>query len=154
MPKIKDTSLLKADLGRMLRSLREQQCKTLKEVAETAHISVPYLCQLEHGGSSPSSGVIRDLAKSLDVPVNYLLGEKQHLYAETNPTLRRWLEILGNDGIPTEVRNTMEQILNSLADVCTQYSTQLKIREAEIFQAKGRPLAERIDSWPPRGTVL
>ena len=151
MPKTKDTSLSNAELGRLLRSLRQRKRKTLTEVAKAANISVPYLWQLEQGKSSPSGAIIRDLATSLGVAINYLLGEKINLTydpnPDINPTAYRWHKILSDEKIPTEIRNAWEQVLNSQADICTQYFFEDKEHEITL-KLDGKPLAERVATYP------
>src|SRR5476651_511697 len=60
-------------LGAFVRSQRELARLTLRQAAELARISNPYLSQIEHGTALPSVTVLTDLANALSVSVEMLL---------------------------------------------------------------------------------
>jgi transcriptional regulator with XRE-family HTH domain len=59
--------------GAYVRSQRELAQLTLRQAAELARISNPYLSQIEHGVALPSIGVISALADALSVSTETLL---------------------------------------------------------------------------------
>lgn len=60
-------------LGSAIRQLRGAAGLTQKELAERLGISPTYVSHLEAGRKEPSVQLLRDLAKSLDVPFGFLL---------------------------------------------------------------------------------
>jgi transcriptional regulator with XRE-family HTH domain len=61
--------------GAYLRAQRHAARMTLRELAELANISNPYLSQLERGLHQPSVAVIRSLAEALNLSAELLLAE-------------------------------------------------------------------------------
>jgi transcriptional regulator with XRE-family HTH domain len=61
--------------GAYLRAQRQAARMTLRELADLANISNPYLSQLEHGLHQPSVTVIRSLAEALNLSAELLLAE-------------------------------------------------------------------------------
>jgi transcriptional regulator with XRE-family HTH domain len=60
-------------IGETLRAERTELGLTLKQVAEGAHVSVSYLAEIERGEKDPSSKVVENIARSLDIEVSDLL---------------------------------------------------------------------------------
>ena len=60
-------------LGRRLRQRRRAQQLSKYALAKRAGISATYVAKLEAGGSDPTIGVLKRLAKALGVPVATLL---------------------------------------------------------------------------------
>jgi transcriptional regulator with XRE-family HTH domain len=56
-------------LGDIIRRQRELHELSLRQLADLAGISNPYLSQIEHGMRAPSEAVLRGIAKALNVPV-------------------------------------------------------------------------------------
>ena len=61
--------------GRYLRSQRELAQLSLRQLAELARISNPYLSQVERGLHRPSIGVVTALAKALNLSADVLLAQ-------------------------------------------------------------------------------
>jgi transcriptional regulator with XRE-family HTH domain len=61
--------------GAYLRAQRQAARLTLRELADLANISNPYLSQLERGLHAPSVAVIRSLAEALNLSAEVLLSE-------------------------------------------------------------------------------
>ncbi len=68
--------------GNYLRSQRKLAQLTLRELSELAHVSNPYLSQLERGLHQPSVRVIKSLAKALNLSAETLLAQAAGLDAE------------------------------------------------------------------------
>jgi transcriptional regulator with XRE-family HTH domain len=64
-------------VGDVLRRERLAQERTLKDVAETARISMPYLSEIERGRKEPSSEVLAAAARALGLSLADLLGLAQ-----------------------------------------------------------------------------
>jgi transcriptional regulator with XRE-family HTH domain len=64
-----------ASFGRYLRTQRELAQLSLRQVAEVARISNPYLSQIERGLHQPSIAVVTALAKALNLSADVLLAQ-------------------------------------------------------------------------------
>ena len=73
IPPAKQKGDLLAAIGETLRAERTERGLTLKQVAEGAHVSVSYLAEIERGEKDPSSRVLENIARSLDMEVSELL---------------------------------------------------------------------------------
>lgn len=62
-----------AKLGQMIRKCRQQRKLTLKELCETAGVSVGYLSQVERGNASPSLGTLAQISHALDLGLDYFV---------------------------------------------------------------------------------
>ena len=60
-------------LGDFIRAQRQMADLSLRQLAEIAQISNPYLSQLEHGLHEPSARVLQSIARALDVSADTLL---------------------------------------------------------------------------------
>ena len=58
--------LLRHLIGEQLRLARQQRGETLRQVAERAGVSTPYLSEVERGRKEPSSEVLAAIGRSLD----------------------------------------------------------------------------------------
>ncbi len=61
--------------GAYIRAQRQLSQFSLRELAELAHISNPYLSQIERGLHQPSVAVIRSLAEALNLSAEVLFAE-------------------------------------------------------------------------------
>ena len=69
----RQTGDLLAAIGETLRAERTERGITLKQVAEGAHVSISYLAEIERGEKDPSSRVLENVARGLDMEVSELL---------------------------------------------------------------------------------
>jgi transcriptional regulator with XRE-family HTH domain len=67
--------LLRHAIGDVLRRMRHQQGRTLREVAETARVSVPYLSEVERGRKEASSEILAAVCLALGVSLRALLDQ-------------------------------------------------------------------------------
>jgi transcriptional regulator with XRE-family HTH domain len=78
--------LLRTLVGEVLRRHRQEQKRTLAEVAREACVSVPYLSEVERGRKEPSSEVLAAVCDSLHIELSDLLGEvRRSLVGEREP---------------------------------------------------------------------
>jgi transcriptional regulator with XRE-family HTH domain len=73
IPPAKQKGDLLSAIGETLRAERTERGLTLKQVAEGAHVSVSYLAEIERGEKDPSSRVLENIARSLEMEVSELL---------------------------------------------------------------------------------
>jgi transcriptional regulator with XRE-family HTH domain len=73
IPPAKQKGDLLSAIGETLRAERTERGLTLKQVAGEAHVSVSYLAEIERGEKDPSSRVLENIARSLDMEVSELL---------------------------------------------------------------------------------
>jgi transcriptional regulator with XRE-family HTH domain len=67
--------LLRNVIGAVLRRIRQDEGLTLREVALTANISMPYLSEIERGRKEPSSEILAGICAALGLTVVDLLHE-------------------------------------------------------------------------------
>ncbi|MFC7533786.1 helix-turn-helix domain-containing protein [Actinoplanes sp. GCM10030250] len=67
--------LLRRVIGAVLRRVRQHQGRTLRDVAETAGVSLPYLSEVERGTKEASSEVLAAICRALGLPLPELLDE-------------------------------------------------------------------------------
>ncbi|WP_150238028.1 helix-turn-helix domain-containing protein [Nocardiopsis quinghaiensis] len=72
--------LMRDLIGDLLRRTRTGQGRTLREVAEDARVSLPYLSEIERGRKEASSEVLAAVYRSLGLSLSDVLGE---LYERT-----------------------------------------------------------------------
>lgn len=83
----------------MLRRTRLSQNRTLRDVAETARVSVPYLSEVERGRKEPSSELLASICGALDLELTDLLNEVRYEIA------RDRMSTLGLTGRPLVTRS-------------------------------------------------
>ncbi len=66
-------SLLREVLGDVLRRARITQGRTLREVSDSARVSLGYLSEVERGRKEASSELLSAICDALDVPLSQLL---------------------------------------------------------------------------------
>ncbi|MER6529706.1 helix-turn-helix transcriptional regulator [Streptomyces sp. NPDC001508] len=76
-------------VGDVLRGERQAQQRTLKDVADTARISVPYLSEVERGRKEASSEVLAAAARALGLGLGDLLSRAHGELARQTAAARR-----------------------------------------------------------------
>jgi transcriptional regulator with XRE-family HTH domain len=64
-----------SSLGDIIRRQRDLHELSLRQLADLAGISNPYLSQIEHGMRAPSEAVLQGIARALNIPVDKLYQE-------------------------------------------------------------------------------
>ncbi len=67
--------LLRGEIGDVLRALRQDQGRTLREVSSQAQVSLGYLSEVERGQKEASSELLQAIAGALGVPLWFILRE-------------------------------------------------------------------------------
>ncbi|CAM3764576.1 hypothetical protein GCM10009799_21710 [Nocardiopsis rhodophaea] len=70
-----DEPLMRDLIGDVLRRARLEQGRTLREVAEEAQVSLPYLSEIERGRKEPSSEVLAAVYRALGLQLIDLVGD-------------------------------------------------------------------------------
>ena len=89
-------------LGSFIRSQRRLANLTLREMAELAKVSNPYLSQIERGLHEPSVRVLRSIASALNISAETLLAQAGLLDDLGSPVA----EEAGEGGQPPEATTT------------------------------------------------
>jgi len=76
-------SLVREVIGDMLRLVRTSQGRTLREVSDSARVSLGYLSEVERGRKEPSSELLYAICDALKVPLSeVLIGAGQRMARE------------------------------------------------------------------------
>lgn len=65
--------LERAKLGNLIRKCRQKRKLTLRELCDKAGLSVGYLSQVERGNATPSLGTLAQIARALDLGLDYFV---------------------------------------------------------------------------------
>jgi transcriptional regulator with XRE-family HTH domain len=65
--------LVREVIGDVLRRARTTQGRTLREVSDSARVSLGYLSEVERGRKEPSSELLNAICRALDVPLSAVL---------------------------------------------------------------------------------
>jgi XRE family transcriptional regulator, stress-response regulator len=69
------TALLREVIGDVLRRARTEQGRTLREVSDSARVSLGYLSEVERGRKEASSELLSAICGALDVPLSQVLSD-------------------------------------------------------------------------------
>ncbi|HWL01824.1 MAG TPA: helix-turn-helix transcriptional regulator [Microbacteriaceae bacterium] len=67
--------LVRHEIGDVLRDLRLQQGKTLRQVASRASVALGYLSEVERGQKEASSEILASVADALGTPISSIIRE-------------------------------------------------------------------------------
>ena len=67
--------LVRQEIGEVLRDLRQQMGRTLRQVASRASVALGYLSEVERGQKEASSEILASVAEALDVPISIIMRE-------------------------------------------------------------------------------
>ena len=69
------TALLREVVGDVLRRARTEQGRTLREVSDSARVSLGYLSEVERGRKEASSELLNAICTALDIPLSRVLSD-------------------------------------------------------------------------------
>lgn len=72
-PRETQDTLLRRELGDVLRLYRQRQGRTLREVSSDARVSLGYLSEVERGQKEASSELLSSICNALNVPMSHVL---------------------------------------------------------------------------------
>ncbi|GAA1454501.1 helix-turn-helix domain-containing protein [Nesterenkonia lacusekhoensis] len=67
--------VLRQEIGDVLRSIRQTEGRTLRDVSHDARVSLGYLSEVERGQKEASSELLASICAALDVPLSAMLGQ-------------------------------------------------------------------------------
>lgn len=67
--------LLRHAIGEVLRHVRQRQGRTLREVSQSARVSLGYLSEVERGQKEASSELLASICQALDISISEMLNE-------------------------------------------------------------------------------
>lgn len=76
--------LLREALGDSLRRTRVSQSRTLREVSDSARVSLGYLSEVERGRKEASSELLAAICAALDVPLHNVLTDVSESLADAS----------------------------------------------------------------------
>ena len=75
--------VLRQEIGEVLRSVRQRQGRTLREVSSSASVSLGYLSEVERGEKEASSELLGSICGALGMPLSEVLREVSTRVART-----------------------------------------------------------------------
>ena len=105
------TALLREVIGDVLRRARNEQGRTLREVSDSARVSLGYLSEVERGRKEASSELLSAICGALDVPLSRVLSEAGDDLAleEARATIG---EPVGTAGIDVSTKVVIPQVVS------------------------------------------
>lgn len=67
--------LVREEIGDVLRGVRLQKGRTLRQVASRASVALGYLSEVERGQKEASSEILASVAEALDIPISTIMRE-------------------------------------------------------------------------------
>jgi transcriptional regulator with XRE-family HTH domain len=67
--------LVRQEIGEVLRDVRLQKGRTLRQVAGRASVALGYLSEVERGQKEASSEILASVAEALDTPISVIMRE-------------------------------------------------------------------------------
>ena len=78
--------LLRDAVGKELRAARVAQCRTLRDVARDARVSLGYLSEVERGQKEASSELLSSICTALNIQLSTLLSDVTTQIAKSEKT--------------------------------------------------------------------
>ena len=154
------SKLLGHDLGDYLREQRQSAQLSLRQLADLAGISNPYLSQIERGLKRPSAEILQQLARGLQVSAESLYVRAGILDAGT-PGLQEacsvWLAVAADPRLSDRQRAILIEVYESFvgasaADADLEAGTRSPAdATADVAAAPTTPPVPRTSRWRPPG---
>ncbi len=106
-------------LGAFIRTQRQQAQMSLRDLAEKANVSNPYLSQIERGLHEPSVRVLKSISDALEVSIETLLA-RAGLTSGTEPRdqpVDTAAAIAADPALTPEQRSSLLAVYHSYTDV-------------------------------------
>jgi transcriptional regulator with XRE-family HTH domain len=100
-------------LGEFIRSQRQLAKLSLRDVAQKARVSNPYLSQVERGLHEPSVRVLTAIAAALDLSTETLLARAGLVDDPESPPVTTTAAIRGDDELTTEQKEALLAVYRS-----------------------------------------
>jgi transcriptional regulator with XRE-family HTH domain len=136
-------------IGTYIREQREQAKISLRQLAQSAGISNPYLSQIERGLRRPSADILQQIAKGLRISAEALYVEAGFL--EDRPPGSVVRESVLTD---SELTERQKQVLIEIYDSFRKETARARAAEAELDDEQaGLPPDAAEQTWPENLTV-
>jgi transcriptional regulator with XRE-family HTH domain len=100
-------------LGQFIRVQRQLAKLSLRDLAERARVSNPYLSQIERGMHEPSVRVLKAIAAALGLPAETLLAEAGLLDADEAAPRAAEAAIRADEALTTEQKDALVAVYRS-----------------------------------------
>jgi transcriptional regulator with XRE-family HTH domain len=133
------------DIGSFIRSQREAAQVSVRQLAEKAGVSNPYLSQIERGLRKPSADVLNQIAKALRVSAEVLYVRAGILEPSEAGQVR---DAILND---TAITERQKQVL---LDIYTSFCQQNEVAESEVDEepttddSPSAPIQQALETTP------
>lgn len=104
-----------SELGEFIRAQRERSAISLRNLAERAGVSNPYLSQIERGVRKPSAEILKGIAKGLSISAESLY-VRAGLLEHPNGTATVPEAIEGDPALTARQRQALLEIYRSFLD--------------------------------------
>lgn len=145
-----------SDLGDRLRSLRESQGWSLREVATKAGVNHGYLSQLERGDvAEPAPSMLHKVAAGYDVPFLVLMQWAGYIEAtdeDLSPNQAMALKYLGDD-VSEEELDAIRAVIDVLRSRRATYGPEAEL-DGHLSQAERRAIQAQVLSLLRRSDAL
>ena len=98
------TVLMREVIGDVLRRARVDQGRTLREVSDSARVSLGYLSEVERGRKEPSSELLGSICGALDIPLSRVLIDAGDRLARTEKVADHKLATVGTANIDASTK--------------------------------------------------
>ncbi|MBK1794370.1 cupin domain-containing protein [Devosia sp. WQ 349] len=135
-------------VGALIRARRRQQQLTLVELGQAAEVSVGYLSQVERDHATPSLGTLAQIARALEVPIDYFISAPTTANALTRAGERNRFSVDGSSVVYERIGADFpgNQLSSFLLTVPPGYRSETVAHEGEelIFVLEGS-ITQRLD---------
>ncbi|MEU5809527.1 MULTISPECIES: helix-turn-helix domain-containing protein [unclassified Streptomyces] len=129
-------SLNVGNLGEFLREQRRQAQLSLRQLADAAGVSNPYLSQIERGLRKPSADILQQLAKALQISAETLYVQAGILDERDRDEVETRAAILADPSINQQQKQVLLQIYESFRK---ENAAEAETGAAEAPPATARP---------------
>ncbi|MGE0218848.1 transcriptional regulator ClgR [Mycolicibacterium sp.] len=106
------TALLREVIGDVLRRARVEQGRTLREVSDSARVSLGYLSEVERGRKEASSELLSAICGALDIPLSRVLSAAGDELALAEARAAAALERAGAPSIDAATKVVIPQVVS------------------------------------------
>jgi transcriptional regulator with XRE-family HTH domain len=135
-------------VGALIRARRRQQQLTLVELGQSADVSVGYLSQVERDHATPSLGTLAQIARALDVSIDYFISAPSTHNALTREGERARFSIDGSSVIYERLGSDFpgNQLSSFILTVPPGYRSETVAHEGEeILYILDGTITQRLD---------
>ena len=106
------TALVREVIGDVLRRARTEQGRTLREVSDSARVSLGYLSEVERGRKEASSELLGAICGALDVPLSRVLSDAGDRMARQEGAGLAGVSVAGLSNIDATTKVVIPQVVS------------------------------------------